>query len=263
MGQAGDGGERGANLVAHVGQEASLGQAGTFGACLGLRQVGRAFGHQVFEMLAVALQLVLEQHALGYIAGNAEGADDAALAIAERPLGDMKGLAAGRRVELFKKGFDDALGDDPSIGGEQFFRLLPGENRQVVAADHRLRGFADEVAGGLVEHQIAPVHILGKDGVGRTVGHRFNQLQGVDLFGERGGIAAPVAVEQEIEQQGGHCHEGPALEHADADHLVRVGGDEQHGLVGEQDPGSRKGGIDQHDLDDAVPSVLKWGLAGH
>ena len=104
--------------------------------------------------------------------GNAEGADDAALAIAGAALVTWKVLRPACRV--VRKGFDDALGDAlRRLGGEQFFRLFLGKIAKSSRAGSPPRGFADEVAGGLVEHCDSAVRSLAKMASGRTIGHRL------------------------------------------------------------------------------------------
>jgi hypothetical protein len=71
VGHAGDGIERRADLVRHVGQEAALRTAGCLRRRLGLRQFGGARGDLGFQILPVLLQLGLVLLALGNIDAHA------------------------------------------------------------------------------------------------------------------------------------------------------------------------------------------------
>ena len=65
VGQADDGVHRRADLVAHVGQELALGTGGGPGLVTGAGQLGGALGHGGLQVVAVALQLLVDAVVLG------------------------------------------------------------------------------------------------------------------------------------------------------------------------------------------------------
>ena len=60
LGVAEDAVERGAQLVAHIGQEDALGLIGRLGRIAGHRQLGGSFGDQLLEAIAVLAQLFVQ-----------------------------------------------------------------------------------------------------------------------------------------------------------------------------------------------------------
>jgi hypothetical protein len=85
MRHAGDGIERGTDLVRHVGQKIALGNTGGFGGFLGNSEFGSTFDNQLLEPMPMLLELLLIQNALRDIATNAKNPDDLSLFVKQGP----------------------------------------------------------------------------------------------------------------------------------------------------------------------------------
>ena len=73
-----------ADFVAHVGQKGALGAVGRFGLLPGRTQLGRALRHQVFQVQAVAVQLVAQVFLLGDVFLHRHVVADGAVGLAQR-----------------------------------------------------------------------------------------------------------------------------------------------------------------------------------
>ena len=88
MGQADDGVQRGADLVAHVGQELTLGLGGGFGQLLGAGEFGGARAHPLLELRVLLQDGALLALALGDVRLHRDEAFDAPAGVEHR--GDLQ-----------------------------------------------------------------------------------------------------------------------------------------------------------------------------
>ena len=186
VGHAGDGVERGADFVAHVGQKGRFGPVGRVGLILGDEQLACPLAHHAFEVLAVLGQLQLDLLAFGDVAGTADSADNLPGAIDKGSLGHLQApiLAA------HPAGFLETTGRPPrqGLGIARLALLAEGVPLRIT----RMRGALalgkegirpaqrfvrvagpEKAAGhGLIDKQEASFRVLGPDHVRHVVAHQ-------------------------------------------------------------------------------------------
>ena len=150
MHQPENGVHRSADFMAHIGQEHTLGQVGGFGLQCALLQAGvkggdfrRAFGHQLFQALAIALQLFFGAAAIADVPHQGQHCILFAIAQATQPYLDRKACAIAALLH--------------AVHGERFARqqLLPqiaGLHRITFGGDIEYR-HADQPLAGIAQHQ--------------------------------------------------------------------------------------------------------------
>jgi len=136
----------------------------------------------------------------------------------------------------------------------------------VVLSEHLVRRLARQGLSGLVEQQVTPLQILGKNAVGRTVGDGVQQTERLQpasllLMLAPSGLGDPEqhAVHQAIKQQRSDRHEKPALEGLQPHVRRTLNRQPFDDPVGEHDP---QGGEDRVGQNDTPHSTSDHGSIG-
>ena len=164
----------------------------------------------VTKALLRGIDGILRRFALGNVARNTEHPDDAAVVIAQRPLGDEVNALAIHGRDHFFAAQDLVLGQHTAVVGLDHLGLRRRKKRRVIVFQHLLRGLAQQAPGFTVEQQVAPRKVLGKDRIGRALDDRIEQLLGAQFFRFRflltlksGSHLIDQAPHQAVKQQGG------------------------------------------------------------
>ncbi|EWS64229.1 hypothetical protein Y695_02529 [Hydrogenophaga sp. T4] len=188
------------------------------------------------------LQLTPHRHHVRDVAGHAEHTDGAGL-IAQGALDRIEGAPTFAGIDLVLQGLDTALAHDAALVLPDLVGLFGGQQILDPQTQHRRHALADHALGFLVDQQIAPLPVLGKDRIGRAVHPGLQQCRGLRLppqglqldFGQP--LHARVHAPEEQEQQsGGHQHEQQAFPGLGRSEQLDVLEQQLHQCVGPQDP---------------------------
>ena len=208
LGHAEHSAQRGANFMAHVGQELALDARQALGLDAGCRQVCRALGHQLFEVIAVRAQLGGQRALAGQVVHGrqatrelAVGATDDAHPHAERAprqVGRIVGLQHEVSVAQFEL--------RPAHGAGRGLAARVQQQRQRAphcfsgfGAHHRMESAVGAQQSALTvddeQHVVEVAHGLGPRGLG-ALQHLLHRLALRDVLGYPGhgqGLALRVA----------------------------------------------------------------------